>query len=174
MALSSALDLERRCIMAEVEVEEEADAEVAGRQPTEEGGDIIAVMTTTMDTNAATIVARTTPKGGGGGGGRGGGVVGRAIEGMCRLWPSSWPSPLLTSAVVNVGHRHGHRLVGHRRDHLHRRHRPCRQCRPLLRPSTSGTCGGGLMAKRGGTNLITSLIFFIKKSTSINFWSIIN
>jgi hypothetical protein len=33
--------------------------------------------------------------------------------------------------------------------------------------------GGGLMAKRGGTNLIISLIFFIKKS-SILFWSIIN
>ena len=49
--------------MAEVEVEEEADAEVAGRQPTEEEGDIIAGTTTTMDTNAATIVARTTPRG---------------------------------------------------------------------------------------------------------------
>jgi hypothetical protein len=54
-----------------------------------------------------------------GGGGGGGGVVGPAIEGVRRRRPSPWPSPSSTSAVVDVGHRRGRRLVGH-----HSRRRP--------------------------------------------------
>ena len=82
------------------------------------GGDIIDGTTTTMDTNVATIAAGTTPRGEGGGGG-GGGVIGRAIEDMRRLRPLSWPSPSSTSAVVNVGHCPGRRLVGHCPGRLH-------------------------------------------------------
>ena len=99
--------------------------------------------------------------GGGGEGEGGGGIVGRAIEGVHLHRPSLWPSPSSTSAIINVGHRHAHRLVGHRRGRLRvdiggHRHRPSSW------PSMSGTCGGGLMAKRGGTNLIISFIYLLR------------
>ena len=84
--------------MAEAEVEEEADAEVAGGRPTEEGGDIVAGTTTTMDTNAATIAAVTTPRG------EGEGEEGAVASSGGRL-----------RVCVDFGHRRGR---------LRRRHRP--------------------------------------------------
>ena len=49
-------------------------------------------------------------------GGGGGGIVGWVIEGMRQRRPSPRTSPSLTLAVVvDVGHRRGRRLVGHRR-----------------------------------------------------------
>ena len=36
--------------------------------------------------------------------------LGRAIEGVHQRRPFLWPSPSSTSAVVDVGHRHGGRL----------------------------------------------------------------
>ena len=81
------------------ELEEQADAEVAGGRLTEEGGGIIAETTTTVDTGVAIIAVDSMPGGEWGGRGRrGDGVVGRAIEGVRQL-----------------RHRHGR---------LRRRHRP--------------------------------------------------
>ena len=84
--------------MAEVEVEEEANAEVAGGRTTEEGKDIIAGTATTVDTNAATIAAGTIPRG-----------EGEREE----------------EAVVSSGGRSRACVnLGHRRSRLCRRHRP--------------------------------------------------
>ena len=96
---------------------------------------------------------RVRRRGGRGRGRRGGCVVGRAIEGMCRLRPSSWPSPSSTSAVVDVCHCRGHRLVGHRRGCLCRRHRPL-STSAIVAAVDEWDMWWELMAKRGGTNLI--------------------
>jgi hypothetical protein len=72
------------------------------------------------DNNNASVWMRS----GGGTTDGGGGGVRRAIEGVCQLRPLSWPSPLSKLAVVDIGHRHGHRLVGHRCGRLSCRHRP--------------------------------------------------
>ena len=103
----------------------------------EEGGHIIAGTTTTMDTNAATIAVGTTPRGEGRGvrgwwrcraGDRGrastlaivvavsvvdiGSRLSRPSSRPLTSGPSSWPSQLLTWAVVDVGHPRGRQRVG--------------------------------------------------------------
>ena len=102
----------RRCGVAGGRPTEEGGGIIAGNDNVEEGGHIIAGTTTTMDTDSATIAVGMTPQGGEGGDG----VIGRAIEGVRRLWPAI--------SVVDVSHRCGRQLVGHRCGHLSYRHRP--------------------------------------------------
>ena len=78
---------------------------------------------------------------------RGGGVVGRAIKGVRRFWPSSWPSPSSTSAVVDIGHCHGRRLVGHCCGRLRCRHRPSSTSAIVAAVNEWDICGGGSWQK---------------------------
>ena len=81
------------------EVEEQADAEVAGGRLTEEGGDIIAGMMTTVDTKAAIIAAGSTPRG-----------EGEGVEGGWRRRAgdgghASTLAIVVAVSVVNIGRR---------------------------------------------------------------------